>query len=116
MGETGSATRTADAPARAGQAAARAAGRPARRTRHVFSITGAASADLPLRVLNLFARQGLLLDTVRVTRAGDRHAMTVRLGGLTPDAAAILAEKMRVMVQVESIALQAVPGGGAATD
>ena len=48
-----------------------------------FIVEGAASADLPLRVLNLFAQQGLAFDRVAVGRKDDRYVLTVEQAVLT---------------------------------
>ena len=69
-----------------------------------FLVEGVASPDLPLRILNLFAQQAIVLDTMAVVREDDRHR--IRLAGNLPvDRARIILEKIRVMVLVDDAQL-----------
>jgi hypothetical protein len=64
-----------------------------------FVVEGAASPDLPLRILNLFAQQAIVLDAVEVVRDNDIHHI-----GLTSDVpeqrAFIILEKIRALIAV----------------
>lgn len=64
-----------------------------------FDVEGLASADLPLRVLNLFAQQGIVVDAVEVRRRGDHHAITT-VADLPVDRATVILEKIRSLVLV----------------
>ncbi len=69
-----------------------------------FVVEGVASPDLPLRILNLFAQQAIVLDTMEVVRDDDRHR--IRLAGDLPvDRARIILEKIKMMVLVENAQL-----------
>lgn len=69
-----------------------------------FVVEGAASPDLPLRILNLFAQQAIVLDAVEVVREDDRHR--IRLAGDLPvDRARIILEKIRTLVLVDEAQL-----------
>ncbi len=72
---------------------------------HRFLVRGLASPDLPLRVLNLFAQQDLAYDRAEVARDADRYVIRVAASGLAEPRAAILLEKMRMLVLVESAEL-----------
>jgi hypothetical protein len=67
--------------------------------RYRFVVEGAASPDLPLRILNLFAQQAIVLDAVEVVRDND-----IRHIGLTSDVpeqrAFIILEKIRALIAV----------------
>lgn len=69
-----------------------------------FVVEGVASPDLPLRILNLFAQQAIVLDTVEVVREDDLHR--IRLAGdLSVDRARIILEKIRMIVLVDNARL-----------
>lgn len=69
-----------------------------------FVVEGVASPDLPLRILNLFAQQAIVLDTMEIVREDDRHR--IRLAGdLSVDRARIILEKIRMMVLVDDAQL-----------
>lgn len=72
---------------------------------HRFLVTGAASPDLPLRVLNLFAQQDLAFDHVQVSRAEDAYRIAVEIADLPPARAEVMLHKMRAMVLVEAAEL-----------
>jgi hypothetical protein len=64
-----------------------------------FLVIGLASPDLPLRILNLFAQQAIVLDAVEVVRDDDLHRIRVT-GELPAERAAIILEKIRMLVLV----------------
>ncbi len=69
-----------------------------------FVVEGVASPDLPLRILNLFAQQAIVLDTMEVVREDDRHR--IRLAGDLPiDRARVILEKIRTLVLVDAAQL-----------
>lgn len=74
-----------------------------------FVITGIASPDLPLRVLNLFAQQDLTFDRVAIDRVADRYTIAVEHHALAPERAAIIAAKMQAMVLVDHVELRDLP-------
>lgn len=80
-------------------------------TRHHFRITGAASPDLPLRILNLFAQLDLAFERCAIDREGDRYIVAVEHHDLPPAKADIIAGKIAAMVLVESAELHSVPAG-----
>ena len=77
---------------------------------HLFLVTGAASADLPLRILNLFAQQDLVCDQVTIMRDGDRYRLSVEHHGLPAEKASIIANKLAAMVLVDSVEMKTSTG------
>jgi hypothetical protein len=75
------------------------------RTRHLFVVRGAASPDLPLRVLNLFAQQDLAFDSAEVVRVDAGYRISVALHDLSDARAHVILHKMRAMAMVESAEL-----------
>lgn len=75
----------------------------------LFNITGVASPDLPLRVLNLFAQQDLAFERVTVARVADRYVLSIEHRELQPDKADIIAAKIGAFVLVDSVEMVAVP-------
>lgn len=67
---------------------------------HSFVIRGAASAQLPLRLLNFFAQQDILPDTVCLIRADDGIAMRIVETTLDNHRAAIILAKMQALFEV----------------
>ncbi len=72
-----------------------------------FVVEGVASPDLPLRILNLFAQQAIVLDTMAVVREDDRHRISLA-GDLPIDRARIILEKIRTLVLVDNARLVSV--------
>jgi hypothetical protein len=72
---------------------------------NVFEIEGVLSAQLPLRVLGLFAQQDVL--PARVSIVCDENVCRVRLeeGSLDETRSNIIAEKLRSMVLVARVDL-----------
>lgn len=70
---------------------------------HRYSVTGAISPDLPLRVLDLFAQRSLVIDSAQVARHGDAFHIDVVATGLAEHPARIIAEKLRSMVLVTAV-------------
>jgi hypothetical protein len=79
-------------------------------TSHRFTIEGVASADLPLRVLNLFAQQDLPYERVAILRHEGLYVVQIHHAELTDEKAQIIVEKFRAMVLVESATLETLPG------
>ncbi|WP_434608958.1 hypothetical protein J3P80_23990 [Pseudomonas sp. D2-30] len=71
-----------------------------------FHLLGEAEADLPCRVLNLFALQGLVLETARIERLDELLSMECLLTGLSWHRAQVIAEKLRNLISVCSVDLQ----------
>lgn len=71
----------------------------------VFVVHGAASPHLPLRLLNFFAQQDLLPDTVCLTRANDGIAMRIAEATLDAHRATIILAKMLALPDVASATL-----------
>ncbi|MFS0773230.1 hypothetical protein [Sphingomonas sp. 1P08PE] len=69
-----------------------------------FLVTGLASPDLPLRILNLFAQQAIVLDAVDIVRLDDIHRIRVT-GELPAERAGIILEKIRMLVLVTDAVL-----------
>ena len=74
-----------------------------------FTVEGAASPDLPLRILNLFAQQDLAYDRVAIARDADRYAISVDHHDLPAERADVILEKMRAMVLVDRAGLEISP-------
>jgi hypothetical protein len=70
-------------------------------SRHLFVVEGAASPDLPLRILNMFAQQDLAFDCAEVVRGDAGYRISVALHDLSDARAGIILHKMRVMAMVE---------------
>lgn len=75
-------------------------------TAYVFNVTGAASPDLSLRVLNLFAQQDLAYDRVAIARVEDRYTLSIEHHDLPPDKASIIASKIGSIVLVDSVEMR----------
>ncbi|MBC3373388.1 hypothetical protein HU762_05465 [Pseudomonas sp. SWRI92] len=71
-----------------------------------FQLQGEAEPDLPCRVLNLFALQGLTLEAAQIQRHDDLLSMEVLLGGLSWHRAQVLAEKLRNLISICSVDVQ----------
>lgn len=65
-----------------------------------FVVRGASLLDMPLRVLDLLARQGAAVSRVFVDKEGDDYRVLVEAS--TP-AAGLIVEKIRSMVLVSSV-------------
>ncbi len=76
-------------------------------TSHRFVARGAASPDLPLKILNLFAQQDLTIDCADIARDGDSFVISIEQRGLSTEKAAIILSKMQTMVLVESAGMHA---------
>lgn len=71
----------------------------------VLEIEGAASAQLPLRVLGLFAQQDVLPTRIAITCEDDSCRMRLEEFGMDDVRLAIIAEKLRSMVMVARVTL-----------
>jgi acetolactate synthase regulatory subunit len=71
--------------------------------RHTFRVVAATAPDLPLRVLNLFAQQAIVIDAAQVSRDADVFRVEIVVAGLADHPAAIIAEKLRAMVLVTAV-------------
>ncbi len=72
---------------------------------HVFVVEGAASAQLPLRLLGFFAQQDLLPDTVCLTRSTAGIAVRIAEANLSAHRARVILAKMRALPEVVSAIL-----------
>lgn len=68
-----------------------------------FEVTGVASAQLPMRVLGLFAQQDIPADRVTIERVGDQYRIVLTETALPPHHADVIAEKLRAMVLVATV-------------
>lgn len=69
-----------------------------------LTVTGPPSSQLLLRVVNLFAQRGLTPRALSARCGGD--AMTIVVdAGLADDAAAILVEKLRSLVEADEVSV-----------
>ncbi|KJH81201.1 hypothetical protein UG46_26000 [Pseudomonas fluorescens] len=71
-----------------------------------YHLLGEAEPDLPCRVLNLFALQGLTLETARIERLDDLLSIEILLAGLSWHRAQVIAEKLRNLISICSVHLQ----------
>ncbi|WP_434560104.1 hypothetical protein [Pseudomonas sp. Z4-20] len=71
-----------------------------------FQLLGEAEPDLPCRVLNLFALQGLTLDAAQIERHDDLLSMAILLGGVSWHRAQVLAEKLRNLISICAVDVQ----------
>lgn len=83
----------------------------------VFVVRGAASPQLPLRLLNFFAQQDLLPEVVYMTRADGGIAMRIAEATLDAHRAAAILAKMQALPEVVSATLDGIDlvpiaGGG----
>ncbi|QQV75971.1 hypothetical protein H5J25_10245 [Sphingomonas aliaeris] len=69
---------------------------------HRYVVRGGRDAQFPLRVFNLFAQQALLVEEFRVTTDGDEYAIDITIDALSETGGAIILEKLRAMVLVDS--------------
>ncbi len=76
---------------------------------HVFVVEGAASAQLPLRLLGLFAQQDLLPDTICLTRSTAGIAMRITEASLDAHRAGVILAKMQALPEVVSAMLDVRP-------
>ena len=67
-----------------------------------FTLIGIASAQLPLRVLGLFAQRDIPVDGFVLSRNGDDCRIEVTVGALPVAAVGIVLEKLRALVEVIS--------------
>lgn len=72
---------------------------------HVFVVEGAASSQLPLRLLGFFAQQDLLPETVCMTRSTAGIAMRIVEATLDEHRAGVILAKMRALPDVASALL-----------
>jgi membrane-associated protease RseP (regulator of RpoE activity) len=77
----------------------------------VFRVTVAPELGAALRVVNLFAQQGLLPDKIGIAaRAGDL-VISVRQSMIDPRRAELIVDRMRAQVDVIKVAFSFRPGG-----
>lgn len=72
---------------------------------HVFVVQGAASSQLPLRLLNFFAQQDLLPETVCLKRSTTGIAMRIVEATLDEHRAHVILAKMQALPEVASALL-----------
>jgi hypothetical protein len=65
-----------------------------------LDVRGAASAELPLRVLNLLAQNGVVPERFSVERSGDDYELSVEACSVPGARAELILEKIRSMVLV----------------
>jgi hypothetical protein len=81
-----------------------AAGNPTTGVR--FRLVTEAQADMPCRLLNLFAMQYLIADRIEMVRTDDLLHIELELHGVTWHRAEVIAQKMRNLVEVCSVELE----------
>lgn len=74
----------------------------------VFVVHGAASPQLPLRLLNFFAQQELLPEIVCLTRTRSGIAMRIAEATLDAHRAAVILAKMQALPEVASATLDGI--------
>ena len=74
-----------------------------------FEVTAHPDPQALLRVLNFFAQQALCPQDVRATQADGRVSIRIHQPDLGERQAAIIAEKMRAQVLVESVGVSRAP-------
>ena len=72
----------------------------------VFHVTGLPEPATLARVIEMFALRSLLPQSVVAMAEADRLSMSVAVAGLEPDAAEVLAERLRQVVIVDSVVLE----------
>ncbi|UAJ11042.1 hypothetical protein [Polymorphobacter megasporae] len=72
---------------------------------HVFVVEGAASSQLPLRLLGFFAQQDLLPATICMTRSTSGLAMRIVEATLDEHRAGVILAKMQALPDVASALL-----------
>ncbi|WP_311968531.1 hypothetical protein [Pseudomonas baltica] len=81
-----------------------AAGNPTTAVR--FRLVAEAQADLPCRLLNLFAMQYLIAQRIEMVRDDDLLHIELELHDVTWHRAEVIAQKMRNLVEVCSVELE----------
>lgn len=71
-----------------------------------YRVLAEAQPALPCQVLNLFAMQYLVPREVSVLRQGDSLLIEVDVDGLSGHRAGVIGEKMRNLIDVESVHVQ----------
>lgn len=71
----------------------------------VFVVHGAASPQLPLRLLDFFVQQELLSEIICLTRTGGDIAMRIAEATLDAHRAAVILAKMQALPEVASATL-----------
>lgn len=72
-----------------------------------YRIQAAAEPALLCQVLNLFAMQYLVPSQINMLRRGDELHIEVDVDGLSAHRAEVIGEKMRNLIDVDSVQLQA---------
>lgn len=68
-----------------------------------FFVSGAAEPGMAPRVLELFAKRGLVPDAFHARVAGDRQTIEIRAIGMAPDLAAYIGRRLRQIVQIDRV-------------
>lgn len=68
-----------------------------------FVVSGLSDPGLAPRVMELFAKRGLVPDDFHARAANDRQVIEIRSRGMTPDDAAYIGRCLRQIVQVERV-------------
>lgn len=68
-----------------------------------FVVSGLADPGLAPRVIELFAKRGLVPDDFHARAAKGRQIIEIRSSGMTPDDAAYIGRCLRQIVQVERV-------------
>ncbi|UVM72336.1 MULTISPECIES: hypothetical protein [Pseudomonas] len=71
-----------------------------------YQLLGEAEPDLPCRVLNLFALQGLTPEKIHMECHHDQLSMEILVDGLSWHRAQVIAEKLRNLISVSSVDMQ----------
>lgn len=65
-----------------------------------LSVLGAASPELPLRVLNLLAQHGAVVDRALIELDGDGYRLLLDIRPMDAERGAVVVEKIRAMILV----------------
>lgn len=68
-----------------------------------FVVSGLSDPGLAPRVIELFAKRGLVPDDFHARAAKGRQTIEIRTSGMTPDDAAYIGRCLRQIVQVERV-------------
>ena len=74
-----------------------------------YRVAALADAHVVLRLLNVLAQRDLMADAIAMHRDGEMLTLDLHVAALPPEVARIMAEKMRMLVQVVAVDWQAEP-------
>jgi hypothetical protein len=77
-----------------------------------FRVTLVADLGAAMRIINLFAQQGLLPDRIAVATHPGRLVVSVRQSGIAAGRADLIAARMQAQVDVARVVLKKLPANG----